>query len=150
MGYFLVLLSAFLAWGCCSFVSKGEYTVYRGRLDSKIADTTVEIFADNLERGIFQNGVIRPGWKPPHPDRSGYFFVAGTTPSNDDCEHPNHWDNGPFEIFIRGPHIQDYHDTLRVEELKALPKLDPTSVGRQLGRGEIGIWQLPDIVLQPK
>jgi hypothetical protein len=148
--YLLISFLAFMAAGCCSFVVKSEETVYRGKLDPKIADTTVEIFADNLERGIFKNGSIRPGWKSLHPDTSGYFLVAGTTPSHDDCEHPNHWDNGPFEIYIRGPHIQDYHDTLSVEELKALPKLDPASVGRKLSRAEIGIWQLPDIVLQPK
>jgi len=55
-----------------------------------------------------------------------------------------------LEIYIKGPHIQSYHDTLSVEELKALPKLKADSLGIKLQDDEIGIWQLPDIVLTPK
>jgi hypothetical protein len=139
-----------LLGGCCSWVVTGEGTIYRGHIVG-LSDSTIKIYADNLKRGVFSKGEIRPGWKPKHPDSEGFFIIGGTTPSHDECgPDPDHWDNGPLEIFIRGPHIQDYHDTLSVAELKALIKLNADSLGIALDRYERGVWQLPDIVLTPK
>src|SRR5690606_14266006 len=117
-----------------------------------LADSTVEIYATNVRRGVgvFANGEIRPVLKPQRPDTAGFYFVGGTTPSHDECSTPNHWEGGPFEIYIRGPHIEDYHDTLSVAELKVLPKLKADSLGIKLGSYDRGIWQLPDIVLTPR
>ena len=137
---------------CCGFVSKSEYTVYRGKLDTTIADSTVEIFADNITYGVglFRNGNSKPAGSPTHPNASGYFLISGTTPPHNECEHPNHWEGGSLEIFIQGTHIKDFHDTLSVEELQALSLLNADSLGIHLSSNEIGIWKLPDIILKPK
>lgn len=151
MRWLLILVSCCFVGGCCSWYVTSENTIYRGQLIG-FSDSTVEIYATNMRRGVgvFANGEIRPVVKPQRPDTTGFFLVGGTTPSHDECSTPNHWKGGPFEIYIRGPHIEDYHDTLSVEDLKALPKLKADSLGIKLRSNEIGIWQLPNITLVPK
>jgi hypothetical protein len=145
----LAIIIAAALGGCCSMVISSEETFYRGRVIN--GNDSIEVYADNLNRGVFRSGISGPIGIPVQPDSNGFFLVTGTTPSHDDCgSPPKHWENGPLEIYIRGPHIEDYRDTIWVSELKDLPRMRPDSLGIKLGNQEIGVWQLPDIVLKLK
>lgn len=138
----------------CTGLSLGsDILIYKGRIITGAlpVDTTIQIYASNRGRPLFENGKIRYNFIAGHPDTAGFFFSSGTTPQYGDNEDPPpQWEGGPLEIFVTHPSFNDYHDTLSIEELKPLPQITPEAAGIKLKSVERGVWVLPDIVLKPK
>ena len=150
----MAFMLLFVSCGCISKTSEGVY--FRGKIvtGSRI-DTTINVYALGNSYPIFDTqGAIRVGVVyAVHPDTSGLFvFVGGATNSHCSDNPGDQTQVALLRIYIESSNFKPYYDSLTSDQLAKLTRISSEEAGITYSdpKYSIGVWVLPDIVLQPK